>query len=208
MKRGINVKSPRRAFNQNRVNVPGMSEAIWQPLYDYQTLAAAGANTQRFFIDPVGTGGKTLADTNMELAGQIPKGQAFLITGIQVELYPGVNIGSAAASSFADDIYQVYQDGLLVLQIGSKDFVTQGNLMKFAPVNRLAMNSAVTETAAATTRSYLYATAAGREFAIKDLLLESNQNFSIELRELAALPSGADARIGVTLNGFLYRNAQ
>lgn len=207
MRRGLNVKSPQRAFSQNRVNIPGMSEAIWQPLYDYQTLAAAGAATQRFFIDPVGTTGKTLADTNMELAGQIPKGQAFLITGIQVELYPGVNINTqAATATFADDIYQVYQDGLLVLQIGSKDFVTQGNLMKFAPVNRLAVGAATDGNAAA--NNVLYASAVGREFAIKDLVLESNQNFSVELRELAALPSGADARIGVTLNGFLYRNAQ
>lgn len=202
--RGLTAKSPSAAFAANRVNVPGMSEAIWNPLYDYQTLAAAGANTQRFFIDPVGTSGKTLADTNMELSGQIPKGQAFLVTGVQFEIYPGVPANGTTASKYIDDVLEVTKGGLLIFKIGSKDFITQGNLMKFPPVNRLATDSSTT----VTTDRYVYATTAGREFQVKDLLLEANQNFSVELRELAALPSGADARIGVTLNGFLYRNAQ
>lgn len=207
-KRGLTVKSPQSAFAQNRVNLAGYKEAIWQPIYDYQDLAAAGANSQRFFIDPVGTGGKTIADTNMELSGQIPKGQAFLITGIQVELYPGEVIQQDSVSQFADDIYDFYKGGALKLKIGSKDFITQGNLMKFPPVNRMGVDSSVSDTTADTVHSYLYATATGREYAIKDLLLESNQNFSVELLELAAMPSGNDARVGVTLNGFLYRNAQ
>jgi len=204
MRRGLSVKSPSSAFRQNRVNLPNMSEGIWQPLYDYQTKTAAATATQRFFIDPIGTVGKTQADTNMELSGQIPKGQAFLITGIQVELYPGELVGQATIAEFADDVYDFYKGGALKLKIGSKDYVTQGNLMKFAPVNRLGVSGSSGTTAV----NYLYACATGREFAIKDLLLESNQNFSVELLELAALPSTNDARVGVTLNGFLYRNAQ
>lgn len=202
MRRGLKVKSPNAAFRQNRVNLPNEREAIWQPLYDYQTLAAAGATSQRFFIDPIGSGGKTEADTNMELSGQIPKGQAFLVTGIQVELYPGVVIASAA-NDFADDIYDFYKGGYLTFKIGSKEFASQGNLMKFPPVNRLGVSAAT-----GNAESYLYSVATGREFEVKDLLLESNQNFNVELNELAAMPSGNDARIGVTLNGFLYRNAQ
>lgn len=208
--RGIRSVSPEGMLKRGRVNIPGMQETIWQPLYDYQTKVAAAVNSQRFFVDPIGTGGKTIADTNMELSGQIPKGQVFMITGIQVELYPGVSINTAAASSYADDIRAFYQAGALKLKIGSKDFVVQGNLMKFPPVNRLATESSVISDSAAAPLiiSYQYAVAAGREFAVAGLTLESNQNFSVELLELAALPSGQPARIGVTLNGYLGRNAQ
>lgn len=208
MARGLTPQDPSQVFRTRRVNVPDKVGAIWNPLYDYQTLASGGVSVQRFFVDPVGTQSKTLADTNMQLSGQIPKGQAFEITGIQVELYPGVAINGTAASDFADDIYDFYKDGYLVLTIGQKDFVTQGNLMKFAPVNRLALASDSATTATTTTLVAQYAVAAGREFSIANLLLESNQNFSVQLHEINALPSGQSARVGVTLNGFLYRNAQ
>lgn len=202
--RGLTPRSPQSVFKSARVNLPNDVQAIWNPLYDYQTLAAAGATSQRFFIVPNGQNGKTIVDTNMDLSGQMSKGQMFEVTGIQVELYPGVAINGTAASAFADDVYDFYKGGALKFTIGQKEFVTQGNLMKFAPVNRLGIFAATT----VTTDSYVYCTATGREFSIAGLMLESNQNFSVELIDLAALPSGEDARVGVSLNGFLYRNAQ
>jgi hypothetical protein len=202
--RGLAPQSVRRAFRTSRVNVPNMTESIWQPLYDYQPLLAAGAVQQSFFQVPIGQGGKTLNDTNMELAGQIPAGQAFQITGIQVELYPGVDVDSATRTQFANDVYNFYKSGNLILRIGSKDFIRQGNLMKFAPVNRLSVDSATGLAAQAIS----YASAVGREFVTEGLLLESSQNFSVQLNNLAALPSAQNARLGVTLNGFLFRNAQ
>lgn len=205
MKRGLPTPpSPNVAASKYRVNIPGMEEAIWNPLYDYQTKASTATSLQRFFQDPIGTNSKTVSDTNMELSGQIPKGQMFIITGIQVEFYPGVTINGTAASDFADDVYDFYKTGALKLNIGSKSFITQGNLMKFSPVNRLVIEAATT----VSTDSYGYATAAGREFTVKGLMLESNQNFNVELIDTAALPSGSSARVGVTLNGWLYRNAQ
>lgn len=202
--RGLQAPSIRRVFRTSRVNVPNMTESIWQPLYDYQTLPAAGATQQSFFQVPIGQGGKTLNDTNMELAGQIPAGQAFQITGIQVELYPGVDVDAGAATQFADDVYNFYKSGNLILRIGSKDFIRQGNLMKFAPVNRLSVDSATGLAA----QTISYAAAVGREYVTDGLLLESSQNFSVQLNNLAALPSAQNARLGVTLNGFLFRNAQ
>lgn len=208
-KRGLPAPNVQRAIQRAKVNLPGVVETIWEPRYDYQTLVAAGATSQIFFLDPIGAGGKTLEDTNMDLSGQIPKGQNFLITGIQFEIYPGVAIaGATAPSSFSDDIYDVVNSGVLVLRIGAKEYVRQGNLLKFSPVNRLYVNSAVATTQAAVDAQVQYASACGREFTVVDLLLTSNQNFSVELRELDALPSGQDARIGITLNGYLMRNAQ
>jgi hypothetical protein len=202
--RGLNPQSYRKAAAEGRVNIQGVVETIWQPIYDTVSYAAAGAASTQFFQNPIGQAGKTLQQTNMELAGQIPKGQNFLITGIQVELIPGVNPEGAAITNFTNDNYSFYKAGALVLRIGAKDFIRQGNLMKFAPVNRLA-GQAATGLAA---HQVSYAQAAGREFAVADLMLESNQNFGVEILNGATLPSGSAANVQVTLNGFLYRNAQ
>lgn len=202
--RGLMAPNVQKAIQEASVNIPGKVETIYQPLYDYQTLAATAVAQQTFFQTPVGQGGKTLADTNMELAGQLPKGQNFLITGIQVEVLPGLDVSQATLNEFANDVYEVTKGGVLVLRIGSKEYVRQGNLMKFPPVNRLGVDAATGLTAESTT----YAAACGREFSVVDLLLTSNQNFSVELRDLPALPSAVAGRIGITLNGYLMRNAQ
>ncbi len=202
--RGLPPVSVQKAFVTARVNNPNLSEVIYQPFYDYQVLAAAGAATQLFFQTPQGQSGKTLADTNMDLAGQLPKGQAFSITGIQVEVLPGVGIDDAAVTEFSDDVYETLKGGALELKIGSKVYVAQGNLMKFPPVNRLT--GAVSTGLITQQIQYLQST--GREFSVVDLLLESSQNFSVNLTELAALPSTSAGRIGVTLNGYLFRNSQ
>lgn len=207
MQRGLARPSIRQAFTADRVNIPGKVEALWQPLYDYQTLAATAVATQSFFQVPIGQSSKTIVDTNMDLAGQLPKGQAFQITGIQVEVLPGVTIASTTAdNAFADDVYTVLRTGALELIIGSKSYTTQGNLLKFAPVNRLGGFAAAATTADES--SYLYAQSTGREYSVADLLLESSQNFKVNLIGLPALPSTAAGRVGVTLNGFLHRNAQ
>ena len=202
--RGLQAPTYGETVREGSVNIPGKVECIWQPLYDSATYAAAGAASTLFFQTPLGQAGKTLQNTNMELAGQLPKGQNFLLTGIQVELLPGVAPEAAAITNFSNDVYQFYKSGALVLRIGAKDFVRQGNLMKFAPVNRLAGQGGTGIAA----HQVMYMQAAGREFSVADLMLESNQNFSIEVQSGAALTSGTAANIMVTLNGFIYRNAQ
>ena len=191
--------SPEQLLKTNRVNLPNESEAIWQPLYDYQEKVADAVSTQRFFQTPVGQAGKDVADTNMELAGQIPKGQAFLITGIQVEFFPETS--AQAGTSYVDDVLTFYKSGALILTIGSKEFAKQGNLMKFSPVNRLVIEGDVSDGA-----NTITAAAGGREYSVNGLTLESSQNFNVDLVDLPATINAA--RVGVTLNGWLYRNAQ
>lgn len=202
--RGLRNQNIGHSIRTARVNLPGAVESIWNPLYDYQVLAAAGATNQAFFQVPIGQAGKTLVDTNMDLAGQIPKGQTFKITGVQIEVFPGVVVDSATATQFANDMYATLKTGALVLKIGAKEYIRQGCLMKFPPVNRMAGDNAT----GLTTQTISYFSAAGREFTVEDMLLESSQNFGVTLQGLPALPSGVAGRIGVTLNGFLFRNAQ
>ena len=89
MNRGLNLPNPMGKLDSSKVLVPGMAEAIWQPLYDSATYPAAGTSALAFFQEAIGVNGKTVADTNMELNGQLAKGQAFLVTGVQVAFYPG-----------------------------------------------------------------------------------------------------------------------
>lgn len=179
-------------------------EQNWWPLYDYTTYPAAGSSSLKFFQAPVGQAGKTVVDTNMKAAGSLPAGTAYLVTGVQVEFYPGVAISGIVTSKFADDIYTVYRQGYLVFTIGSKEYINGGNLMKFAPRNHLSMFSATT----VATDRYTYATAVGEEFKMVERWIESTVNFDVELRGLPALPSAVDGRIGVTLNGYQFRNRQ
>lgn len=202
--RGLRNKNIQRTIDNARVNIPNVKESIWQPLYDYQAYGPAAAQTLSFFQTPIGQGGKTLVDTNMELAGQIPTAQNFAITGIQVELMPGQLTTSPTLTAFTDDLYTFYRTGALILRIGSKEYVRQGNLMKFPPVNRLNIDTGIGNLAGIVA----YGQADGREFEVEELLLTSNQNFSVTLQGLPALPSGIAARLGVTLNGYLFRNAQ
>lgn len=69
----------------------GVVDIIAQPLYDSATLAAAGQTQLTFFSLPIGqgttsfgAGAKTLRDTNMRLAGQIPAGFFFTLKGFRI----------------------------------------------------------------------------------------------------------------------------
>lgn len=65
-----------------------------QPLYDTATVPAAGALTLTYFSNPIGAAGgnftaaasnKVLADSNMDLAGQLPSGQNFRVLGFRAQ---------------------------------------------------------------------------------------------------------------------------
>jgi hypothetical protein len=209
--RGLKSSNPNDWFANNRVNLPNYKEVIWEPLYDSQTYPNAGASSLLFFVDQIGKNGKTLSDTNMDLDGQLPKGKAQLVTGIQVEFFSGAdcyhNDAADADYNYLDDVRAFAENGALRFRIQSKDYVRQAPLGKFPPVNRLSGMVSGSGTSA-NNSSIQFARPIGREFAIRDLLLESNMNFSIELIGLPALPTGIDGRIVVSLNGYSARNAQ
>lgn len=208
MQRGLQATDPKQWFKNARVNNPDAVEVIWQPLYDSIVVPAAGSNALRLFQNPIGQAGKTIADTNMELGGQIPKGQSFKCTGVEVLLLPAGAVYGAAVPSVSNDVQEFYSGGALRVQIGSKDFVTQAPLLRFPPSVRQGGYAAINDTNASAIQTIDYSSACGREFSIVDLLLESSQNFNVTLLEVPALPSGQDAVVFVTLNGYLARNQQ
>lgn len=204
------------------VNRPGW-EAIRQSLYDFQTYPAAGATQLTFFALPIGQSGKTLSDTNMTLAGQLPANQEFLIQSIEVVFFPTVPpvaaqnpavFGAQAAAALVNDAYIVGRTGHLELLIGSKPYLQEAPIGRFPPKTHFEVRAALADsTTAGSNQQSRIAVAywVGRPYLLEpaSLLLPQNQNFSIALR----WPEGAqaitnDARIGVVLDGILYRRSQ
>lgn len=209
-------------LQQWAVNRPGQYEVVRQTQYDFQAYAAAGQTSLQFFQVPQGQGGKTIADTNLDVAGSLPQPKWFLVESIEIHFYPGVNPGTsvttAAETEFTNDVYALAKGGSLDFFIGSKTYVVEAPLIRFPPKTRLYVDAAhalQTKQAVAADAelqvSTDYGAACGRPYFVDpEVLLIPNQNFKVTLAwpTVVALPSGADARIGVILDGILYRQSQ
>ena len=215
--RGLDATNPAQWFAKNRVNIQGTKEVIWEPLYDTVTYPAAGAASLILFQDQIGKNGKNLSQTNMDLDGQLPKGKALKVVSIQLAFYTGgqantlITGNTIEQEAAINDTRTFAENGSLKFRIGSKEFLRQAPLGKFPPAERLsgfATGAISQDTPPATGNMTSYASPCGRLFTISGLLLESSQNFHVELNDLPALPSGVDGRIVCTLNGWLGRNAQ
>lgn len=209
-----NVSPTTAMLRKYAVNVAGAVEAVRQSLYDITTYASAGQTSLIFFQVPQGQSGKTQADTNMETAGSLPSPKRFLLQSIEILLFPGAAVSQtgAALTEFQNDVYDVAKSGYLKLFIGSKDYLVEAPLQRFPPKTRLggwAGASDTTTAAASRLTTSLYATFAGRPYRVDpEITLEPTQNFSVSLNWPTAVGISADARIGVVLDGILFRNAQ
>ena len=222
---GANIPSFENIGNY-AINRSGEYEATRQTLYDFQTYGSAGATSFTFFQTPAGQSSKTLADTNIETAGTLPAPKHLLVQSIEVYLFPGVNpvtVNNAAdtvadATNFANDVYALQKSGFLDFFIGSKSYLTEAPIGRFPPKTQLetefgfALQTGQAAAAALTAQiSGDYAVFSGRPYMINPwILLTPTQNFNVTLNfpTAIALPSGQDARIGVVLDGILYRLSQ
>lgn len=205
------------AWEKYAVNRKGQYEVLKQPLYDYQAYAQAGQTQLTFFQVPQGQSAKTLADTNMEAAGQLPNPKRFLIRGIEIQFYPGTvlpGVGPAAPviDTFVNDVWKVFSaTAWLELFIGSKAYV-QAPVSMFPPVNKMdgwtGASDSTTAAAALMVRTS-YATLSGTPFGMDPpLILEPTQNFKVSLNWPTAVALTNAGRIGVHLKGLLYRQSQ
>jgi len=200
------------------VNRAGQMEVVRQSLYDFQTYTGVSGHTQlTFFQVPQGQGGKTKYDTNMEVAGSLPNPKNFFVTSIEILFYPGslidtFTVAAAALPQQADDVYTFSKSGWLDFFIGSKSYLIEAPLGVFPSKNRLNIDSALASNSATVGElKSEYAAMAGQPFILDPgILLVPTQNFNVTLNWPTAvpMPSTVDARVGVRLNGYLYRNSQ
>ena len=210
-----------------KVNRSQEYEVTRQTLFDFQTYAGAGQTSLTFFQLPIGQAGKTIADTNLTLAGQLAAPIYFLVESIEVYFYPAdlpVNAQNAAdspdalPSNFSNDVYEVARSGSLNFFIGSKTYLEEAPIGRFPPKTRLETEfgfaaSSVTAAAEASNQvSGDYAAFSGRPYFLDPykILIAPTQNFNVTLTwpMAVALPSTQDARIGIALDGVLYRLSQ
>lgn len=184
-------------------------EVIWQPLYDIQTYAQAGQASLSFFQIPAGQGTKTYADTNMNMAGQLPSGMNFLCTGIEMQFFPGGSIESTAANVFANDVYNVTKPGSwLELNLLQKNYLREAPLLNF-PQQQGLVGFAATNITSATNGSLIeYARNCGPAYQISPLRIPASQNFNVIMQWPTVQAISVAAKIAVRLLGFTYRNAQ
>ena len=232
------IPSINEARNRYSVNRLDATEGIRQSLYDFQVYPAAGIPQFTFFQAPQGQGlsshplnagnVKGIWDTNMESAGQLPNPKRFLIESIEVSFEAGsvatantfttvspIAFAVAAAAtvgSYITDINLVRQVGVVGLFIGSKYYLREAPIGRFPPKVRpeltvaAATNSATVGEIFAATQKQV-----GRPYFIEPaIFLESTQNFAVDVVFPTAQPlaSGFNGRIGVILDGYLYRNSQ
>lgn len=197
-------------YNPNR---PDATEAIWQPQYDFQSYGTAGATSFIFFQVPNGQSSKTFADTNMVLPGQFPAPTAFLCTAIMVAFFPGAAVSATGTQGAINtnwvDSVAVGNAGFLELTIGSKPYLRDAPIGKFAP--NFTHNGVFGGYGSSTAGVIAYtgfSRWAGRYYEITPFLIPQSQNFNVSLYFPTAQTVNVTGRIGVILDGFYYRQSQ
>lgn len=192
------------------------AEQLTQPLYDYQAYPTTGLSNLSFFQVPIGQNAKTLSDTNLQLAGQLPQGQIFFVTSFEVDFQPGAVIGTSgdaetAVTSNANDVQKVLQSGNFSFSIGTKNYLQIAPLMQLPPSFGIDVFSALSDatTAAVTQKTIVdYARGKGDVFEIIPFAIPSNTNFTCAINWPALITVTNAAKIGVIMNGILVRNRQ
>jgi len=171
---------------------------------------------------------KTKSDTNMTLSGQLPNPQAFLVESIEVFFLAGstatantyavynpaqvIPVGTQILADQALDQVSVLNCGYLDFFIGSKSYLTESPLFSFPGKTGISVESAFATNSATTDALFtVNARSVGRPYYLDPKIsLMATQNFNITLNWPVAIPtpSGFNGRIGIKLDGILFRNSQ
>jgi hypothetical protein len=192
-------------------------DVIIEPRYDTVTILAAGALNLTYFALPIGQGAtnfgaatvtKSLADTNMDLAGQLPAGYNFFITGFRVQ--PAFTMTNIDATTWS-------AGGVFTFTIGSKPFLR-------VPIDTIpagvgpfgTFGTAGLAAAGGMTSHGWPALSNGYVIARKPLELAQTQNFQVVLSWVTVKPvtsvvvgqAAAGLPVRVYMDGWLKRIVQ
>lgn len=174
---------------------------------------------------------KSVFDTNMEAAGSLPNPKSFLVESIEVLFFPG---NSAVANTYTQqpaydfvavptdivplsaagvsDVWNVLNAGHLQFFIGSKSYLDEAPLSRFPPKTYVGADTSVASNSATTgALSVSMGRAMGRPYYLDPpIFLTPTQNFVVTVDYGALVPTitGFNGRMGVVLDGYLYRASQ
>ncbi len=188
--------------------LPGNVDVITQPLYDRETVLAAGTASLSFFTRAVGQNNaagvaKTLLDTFMPLAGQLPSPWTFEIKGVAVKL-PNDVIDLNAK--------EILDTGFLVLTIGSKDWLTLPLDLVPGGAGLSGFSGAATTVAATTIDRFATTNGVPDPRAIymltRPINILENENFRVDVTWAPAVTPTVNVPMKVILHGELTRSVQ
>jgi hypothetical protein len=204
-------------------------EFVTQTLFDSAAYPAAGISSLTFFQVPqgggtgFGGGSKTLSDTNMALNGQLPTGQMFVVSTVEIEFQPTTPtvtagmpavFGAQLVATQINDAYIFWRSGNAVFHILQKDYLQEAPLMRMPSQSDFSLQAALADvsTAGAGFQSRIaFASSYGPVYSLapNNLLIPQTTNFFFRL----AWPEGVQAitnpaRIFVRLGGMQARQAQ
>lgn len=202
-----------QAKKQFATSNPSEKAAFVQPLYDRVTYAQAGQTQLSFFAVQQGQSGKTFFDTNMTLAGQLPKGQEFLGLAIEFDFIPGIEnctestAVAATAAEYINDVAKVINSGWWEIVILDKVWLRDAPISKAPPSSRLVANGAVSiANAAPNAIQYQVAAAGGNPYLLSGLWLDSSTSFGVNVYWPTAQAISVAGQLRCTLRGINYRN--
>lgn len=198
---------------------PGVTyDPLRQPLYDRVVSAdpIAAGTVMQFFQTPIGQAGKTLLDTNLRLAGQIPAGHVFECWSPRAVIAPAdiTQVGILAAQNAASDVHRVIHGGFV-------DFGVVSSRKLQCPLFFLPAGAGVSGFAAmasiggagANTGNVLAATngepnnTAPMTLAPFPIVIPPTQTFTFEVTFPVAVDLVAAINIWIVLDGILHRPA-
>lgn len=208
-------------LGQYAVTLPGW-EAITQTLYDSASYIAAGQPQLAFFATPNGQGGKTLSDTNMQLAGQLPANNQFLVKSIELKFCPTVPavaaqnpaaFGAQAVALIINDAYVFYHGGNLQFYIGNKQYLQEAPLGRFPSKTSFDVAAALADVSTTGNNfqsRIAFAQAGGRPYQLQaPLLITASQAFNLTLNWPEGIQAITNpAKVWCVLDGIFYRLAQ
>lgn len=166
--------------------------------YDEATIAAATL-THRLFTTPLGSGGKTLDQTNLTIAGQIPQGQLLDVRAIKIFYTTSAVKGTAALQ----DLYTLLTRTTVEIKLANKETMGQWTAQELLGS---ALLFAVTPTAAGDNISQVQPKFHGVFPLNKKMVFAALTPFEVKLTHHAAPAATlANDRLKIGLSGILTR---
>lgn len=201
MRKGFRMprSSALRKLEENGSYSKTAAEVLDFSYYDTMVMAT-GTLLQRLFITPLGQGGKSLADTNMVSAGQLPQGQNFKIYNFKV-FYQ--SYGGEFASADVNLWYKMLTETTFEFIVPGKDNLGQWTLWEM--IGESTMIALIPTTAG--DNIPINQPRYGGVFPLnKPIKIGAVQSFEVRIQHHVAPSANLDAdKLFISLNGRLVR---
>lgn len=166
--------------------------------FDTATIAAATL-VHRLFTNPLGAGGKTLADTNLTQAGQMPQGQHLEVNAIKV-MYTS---DAAKATAAVQNLYDLFTETTISVEIANNKSMGQWTIQELMGAATLF---ALTPTAAGDNIPLIQPRYTGVYLLNVPIVIAALTPFEVTVtHHVAPAAALADDKLKISLAGILTR---